>query len=253
MLISCLELLKLYYSIWRLLAGTLTRVANITMIKKRIFKTAILMSLAIVQTAPAFAASSSPGLMFFGVGTGRVDYSSATFVADAFKSQLPASFSVNTDDRDSGLRITGGYQFNKNVAAVVSFTDLGQFAFGGTGVLGPDTIKYEITTDTFGVELGGELSLPLLDNKLIPYVKAGLFIWSSEGELTVTVLPASTAHGSDSDNGIDSVYGFGANYFFNDYIGVGLAWNRYDIGEAYDANGFKVDFLSLSIFMTPGY
>lgn len=223
------------------------------MIKKRFWSLALIPGLLLVQTTPVFAASNSPGLMFFGVGTGWVDYSSATFVADEFKSQLPASFSVNTDDRDSGLRITGGYQFNKNVAAVISFTDLGRFAFGGAGVLGPDTIKYEITTDTFGVELGGELSFPIMNNKLVPYAKAGLFVWSSEAELTLTVTPIDIRHFTDTDDGYDLVYGVGANYFFNDYIGVGLAWDRYDIGEAYGEDGFEVDFLSLSIFMTPGY
>lgn len=188
---------------------------------------------------------------------GPVDYSSANFIADNFQNEVAAQLpgispSYNKDNTDTGVRITGGYQFNKNLSAVFSFTDLGQYTFNGTGTGGTNIVSYDVTANTFGIELGGELAFPVMNNKLIPYANAGLFIWSSEAEWTVLSAIDGKSHGSATDDGNDFVYGIGANYFFNEYVGVGVTWKRYDINSVYGDNGIKIDFLSLNFTFTPG-
>lgn len=213
--------------------------------------------IALIQLQPVYAASNTPGLFFFGAETGSADYSSADFIADNFQNEVAAQLSgispaYNKDNTDSGVRITGGYQFNRYISAIFTFSDLGQYTFNGTGTSGTNIVSYDIKADTFGIELGGELAFPVMDNKLIPYANAGLFIWSSEAEWTVLSSISGEIHGSATDDGNDFVYGIGANYFLNEYVGVGVAWKRYDLNSIYGDNELKIDFLSLSFTFTPG-
>lgn len=228
------------------------------MIKNWLQSLAVIICLTGTPFTAVLAASNTPGLFFFGVGTGAVNYSLSNSTSEKFKNEItdqlpgiPLAFSA--DDSDSGLRISGGYQFNKNLSAVVSFTDLGQFSYNGSGSNGTNIVDYQVSTDTFGVAVGGEYAYPLMDNKLVPYARAGILMWSSESELTATSSINGRIHGSQSNDGIDAAFGLGANYFFNNYIGVGLGWDRYKISDAFGGSTFEMDFLSLTLFMTPGY
>lgn len=227
------------------------------MIKKSIHSLTIIIGASFLNVTSALAASNIPGRLYFGFGGGSVDYSSANSIATSFDDQLAAllpsvPFSLNTDDTDSGIRVSGGYQINKNLSANFAFTDLGEYVFGGTGVNGTNIVNYKVKADAFAVELGGHYAFPVAyNNNFIPYVKAGLLIWSSKADFTVTSTVNGVATGSGQDSGYDLVYGVGANFFFNDYVGAGIAWDRYDIKDAYDGGGLEIDFLSLSVIVIP--
>ncbi|MGD8559039.1 MAG: outer membrane beta-barrel protein [Gammaproteobacteria bacterium] len=208
-----------------------------------------------IPAAAGMAAGNSPGEFFFDVGAGQVNYSADSF-ASSFDNRINSSlrtapFSLDTDDSDIGLRFSGGYQLNSNVAATFSFTDLGEYVFGGTSVDGTTVTSYEVATDAFTVEIGGRYAFPLMSDKFVPYVNAGLLIWSLDSELSVNSNVTGSSSDIDEDSGLYIGIGLGATYFFNDFFGMGAAWNHYDFNDAFKSGSFKMDFLSLSVYLIP--
>lgn len=204
---------------------------------------------------PGLAASNVSEGFFFDVGAGQVKYSADSFAAsfdDRINSALrTAPFSLDTDDSDLGLRFSGGIQLNDKIAATFAFTDLGEYTFGGTSVDGTTVTTYEVVTDAFTVEIGGRYAFPVMNGKLIPYVNAGLLIWSLDSELSVNSNVTGSSSDKDEDSGLNIGFGLGANYFFNDFIGMGVSWNYYDFKDAYKAGSFKMNFLSVNLYLIP--
>ncbi len=105
------------------------------------------------------------------------------------------------DEKDTALRILGGYQYNRNFAAEIGYHDLGE-ASAPAGA-----------TEAAAWELVGIGALPL-GNQFSAYGKLGVY----RGELE--------ALGAEETNS-DLTYGLGLQYDITRAVGVRGEWQRY--------------------------
>jgi len=126
--------------------------------KKSIYSIAIVA--AIAGTGMAQAQQTSPGF-YAGVAVGQ---SKATNVSegdvnDFLRQQGYSNVSTSADKKDSTYRLTGGYQFNQNVAIELLYTDIGNFGTRTTVTGG--TVNADYKAKGFGIDL--VLSAPVTE------------------------------------------------------------------------------------------
>ncbi len=119
------------------------------------------------------------------------------------------------NESDTGLKVFGGYRFNKNVAVEGAYVDLGEFALG--------------FLEQSGLAVEVEATWPIAD-KFGLFAKAGFFAW----EVDV---------GPFSDDGTDSTFGVGGKVALGAHWGVRAEWERFN-----DISGGDVDLISGSVF-----
>ncbi len=146
------------------------------------------------------------------------------------------------DDKGTGWKIFGGYQFNKNFGAEIGYVDLGKATANGviTGVAVSANAKAK------GWELLGVGTFPIAD-KFSAYGKLGFFRWDVDVSATA-VVPGFSATASASDKGTDFTFGVGLKYDFTKNVGARLEWQRYNgLGDSATTGTSDVDLFSLGI------
>jgi len=122
------------------------------------------------------------------------------------------------NDKDTSLKILGGYQFNRNLAAEAGYTDFGKTSSGGTEVK---------ATAWEGVGVG---ILPIGDRFGV-FGKAGFF-W---GE---------TKSGGTSSDSVELTYGVGAHFDITRNLRLRGEWQKYtDVGDG----ATDIDVLSVGV------
>jgi|SRR6185503_3075838 OmpA-OmpF porin, OOP family len=115
------------------------------------------------------------------------------------------------DENDTGIKILGGYQFHRNIAA---------------------EIGYGMLFDKGGVELN---ALELVAVGMFPLANQ----FSLLGKAGFARLDAKGPGGSD--NSTEFTFGIGGQYDLNRNLGLRLQWQRYT------TDGDDVDFLNLGV------
>lgn len=146
------------------------------------------------------------------------------------------------DDSSTGWKVFGGYQFNKNWAAELAYTDLGKFSMNAdvTGGIGGYTgPEYgEVKPQCWSLSAVGILPL---GNNFSLLGKAGVCRWDDryKGVELGTGTPEM-----DTSTGTDLTFGLGAKYDATKNLGVRAEWERFD-NVVHDRS--SVDLLSLSL------
>lgn len=148
---------------------------------------------------------------------------------------------INADDRDTGYKLFGGYQFNKNFALEAGYFDLGSFGFAATTVPA-GTLNGNIKLK--GLNLDAVGMLPLTER------------WSAMGRVGVNY-----AEASDSFTGTGAVnvlnpnpgkreanykVGLGVQYAVTDSLSIRGEAERYRINDAAGSRG-DIDLVSLGL------
>lgn len=118
------------------------------------------------------------------------------------------------DEDDTGFRISGGYQFNRNFAAEVGYVTLFDKGVAGTNI------------EVDGFEILAVGKMPLANNFSV-YGKVGFLMWDAK------------ASGFGSDDGTDLTFGIGLQYDVSRNLGIRGQWQRYDVDDA-DADMFSI-------------
>jgi OOP family OmpA-OmpF porin len=165
-------------------------------------------------SAPAFAQQSDVGWYIGGA------YGMTKIEVDMTGISNPVK-----DESDTGFKIYGGYQFNKNLGAEIGYVDGGKATFSGSGIpvlgIGPFSGDAKATAFTFAA-VG---TLPLNESFALTG-KIGLAAWDSKVSANATGLS-----GSASDSGTDLLYGVGARYNLNKNWGVTLDYEVVDVSD----------------------
>jgi OOP family OmpA-OmpF porin len=134
-----------------------------------------------------------------------------------------------SDDKDTAFKLFGGFQFNKNIAAEVGYTDLGKAKFNGGGEA--KATAWELTA------VG---SFPVWQQLSI---LGRLGFYYGEGKLSDTGVDAKK-------NTTDLTYGLGVGWDFNKNLGVRGEWQRYSKLK-YETSGVSsdsdIDVLGVSV------
>jgi len=139
--------------------------------------------------------------------------------------------SGTVDDKDTGFKIYGGYQFNRNFGLELAWVDLGKASYSGTFLGLPVTGG---TVKASGLNISAVGTLPLGSGFAL-FGKAGLFAWESEANDVTGGVPFS-----GKEDGTDLSIGVGASYDFTKNFAIRAEWERFKaVGD--------IDLLSVGI------
>ena len=169
----------------------------------------ILPATVLAFSAPAVAQGQADAGWYVGGSYGMTTYDIAG---------VPAGISV--DDSDTGFKIFGGFQFNKNWGGEAGYVDFGKATVSGLGLSG----DVGITAFTFA----GTGTLPLGQNFSL-LGKLGLAMWDTSGSA------------GSGDSGTDMYYGVGAAYSFNRNLSLVADY------EMVDAEDDSVSMISVGL------
>ena len=139
---------------------------------------------------------------------------------------VSGSSSLTQDDKDSGFKIWGGYQFNRNLAVEAGYVDLGTLV--QTGTPGPFRIEYGVTGVT-----GAAVGILPLSRGFSLFGKAGLIVESIDQKTTGPVRVTTK-------DGLALMIGVGGRYDITRRFGVQVEWEHFD-------GDLTVDFLSAGV------
>lgn len=220
---------------------------------------------AATTVAPALAAESSG--WYAGLGFGQstnndwMSKDDALDVLDAFGNGLgiyafSGTVDSSSDDKDTGWKIYGGYQFTPNFALEASYLDLGEatakssatgaFASNSLGVFG-GTVYTKVTGEATAITLDAV-------GTINPTPWLGLFakvgVYRAELELTLKGGIATASGGSAASESIDddatNVHvALGADFNVAQNVTVRAEWERLSKADFEDGQA-DLDMLSLS-------
>ena len=152
-----------------------------------------------------------------------------------------ATTSIADRDRDTGYKIFGGYQLNKNFAIEGGYFDLGKYGFTATtlpaGTLNGNIRLRGLNLDTVGI-------LPITD-KLSALGRVGLNYaqardsFSGTGSVNVT-------NPNPSKRGMNYKLGLGLQYAFSESLGMRAEVERYRVNDAIGNKG-HIDLVSVGL------
>lgn len=138
--------------------------------------------------------------------------------------------SGTVDTSDTGFKVFGGYQFNRNVGLEVAYVDLGKASY--SGFAGPDPViggKVEVT----GVNLSAIGAWPVAPNFDV-FGKIGFLSWEDKASDVTGGVPFS-----DKIEGTDLSFGFGAAWHLTRNVRLRVEWERFRVDDT-DADLFSV-------------
>jgi OmpA-OmpF porin, OOP family len=198
-----------------------------------------------IFTAPLTVAAD-PGWYFGGnAGSSQTDVDEDRIAADLLDQGFATTF-MDDNERDTGFKVFGGYQFNKYFSLESGYYDLGDFGYtsftvpAGTlhGVLGAR-----------GLNLDAVLSMPFTP-KFSAFVRAGAAYSEVEGAFEGTGLVNVVEPNSESKE-VNYKFGAGLEYMFTHHFGMRLEAERYRIDDSVGNKG-DIDLYSAGVLFRFG-
>jgi len=152
-----------------------------------------------------------------------------------------ATTSISDDDRDTGYKIFGGYQFNRNFALEGGYFDLGRFGFTAT-TLPAGTLHGDIKVRGLNLDLVGILPITERFSALgrigVTHAEAK-DNFSGTGAVTVT-------NPNLSKKDTNYKYGLGLQYAFTESFAMRAEAERYRINDAVGSKS-DIDLFSVGL------
>jgi len=137
---------------------------------------------------------------------------------------------TSCDDEDTAWRILGGYQFNKNLAAELGYSNGGEVSLSGAGV--------SATIETTLWELVAVGSWPFTPN-FSAYGKLGMYLGDTE--------LSGTGVSNESESNTGLTYGLGVRWDFTKNLGVRAEYQIYsDVGGG-NIGESDIDIISVGV------
>jgi OOP family OmpA-OmpF porin len=204
------------------------------------------LTLALLSTPLAFAQDESSWYMGASAGPTRARIDDDHIVQNMSVGGFPNA-TVTDNDRDTGYKIFGGYQFNRNFALEGSYFDLGKFSFNARTSL-TDTLTGQMQVRGFGLD--AVLSAPLTE-KFSVFGKVGAQYSEARDNFTSTGA-VIVRDPSPSKSEFNPKLGIGMQYAFTDAFAVRAELERYRVNDAVSSRG-DIDHLSVGLVYSWGH
>lgn len=169
---------------------------------------------------------------YLGVGTGQANLRGFCKAVGAV-----AGFSGTCDDSNTGVKVFGGYKFNRLGGVELGYTSFGEGRADGTLSGTPVISRWK----GYGIDLSAVGTLPLGDYFEL-FVKGGLTFWDVRST-TMTV-----ASGEINDRGFSGLVGGGGTWWFMQQAGLRLQYERFQkVGDSSVQVQTNIDFASLNL------
>lgn len=149
--------------------------------------------------------------------------------------------SIADNNRDTGYKLFGGYQINKNFAIEGGYFNLGQFGYVATTVPA-GTLSGNIKLQ--GVNLDGVAMLPVTDQFSV-FGRLGLNYAQARDTFVGSGL-VTVPNSNPGKNQVNYKFGAGLQYAFTDALAMRLEAERYRINDAVGNKG-DVDLVSVGL------
>ncbi len=206
--------------------------------------TLVLVAIAAVASPYAVAADSG-GYIGINVGQSRAKIDDPRITSNLLGGGF-TSVSIVDDDRDTGYKLYGGYQFNKNFALEGGYFDLGKFGFTATtvpaGTLSGNIRLRGLNLDAVGI-------LPI-NQKFSAFGRAGVNYAEARDSFAGTGAVIVT-NPSPSKREANYKFGLGLQYNFTESLGMRAEAERYRINDAVGNRG-DIDLFSLGLVYSFG-
>ncbi len=158
--------------------------------------------------------------------------------------QVTSSSGSQVDD-DAVYALLAGFRFHRFGSAELQFIDLGEVSGRFSSIAGADSLTGTIDSSYRAASLSLVGALPVY-TRLDLIARAGILYWEHEFNLEITASSNSAYIGQSStldDDGVDVVYGIGAQVTILENLQARLEWTRYHGVENEDG----IDAKSLSL------
>lgn len=179
-------------------------------------------------------------------GGANIGRSAATIDGDRIRDQLEQSGVLNVtgfdkDDRETGYKIFGGYQFNQYLSTELGFFDLGKFDFSAT-TNPPGTLDGSIKVRGLNLDLVG--FLPVTE-RFSAFGRIGVSYTHAKDDLysTGAVAPVNS---NNTERAGNYKFGAGVQYAFTPALAMRAEAERYRISSDNLSDG-DVDLFSLGV------
>ena len=148
---------------------------------------------------------------------------------------------INSDNRDTGYKVFGGYQLNRNFAVEGGYFDLGQFSFTANTVpLG--SLSGNIKLKGFNLDIVG--TVPLTE-RFSAFARVGANATQAKDTFDSTGL-VFVANRNPSKRETNMKFGGGLEYAFTDALSMRAEVERYRVNDAVGSRG-DIDLASIGL------
>lgn len=197
----------------------------------------------------ALAAIASPWVMaddtgWYGgisVGQSRATIDDARIASGLLGGGI-ATTSIADDNRDTGGKLFGGYQFNRNVALEGGYFDLGRFGFVAN-TIPAGTLTGNIRLSGLNLDLVGTLPIT---GKFSAFGRVGMNYADARDTFTAAGGLLGVANPNLSKRTTNYKYGLGLQYAVNDSLALRAEAERYRINDAVGDKG-DINLVSLGL------
>jgi len=191
-------------------------------------------------SGPFASAAETGGYGGISVGRSRADFDEARITGGLLGAGL-ATTSITDDERDTGYKIFGGYQFNKNFAVEAGYFDLGRFSFTATTApAGTLTGNFKVR----GLNLDAVGILPITE-RFSAFGRVGVQYAKTRDSFAGTGA-VLVANPNPSERDTNYKYGLGLQYDFTPSLGVRVEGERYRINDGIGGKE-NVDLVSVGL------
>lgn len=151
---------------------------------------------------------------------------------ESIASDMALITSGSVDAKDTGWKLYGGFMFTRNFGVELAYVDLGKAKYSG------DFFGLPVTGGTIeatGFNMAAIGAIPL-SPALSLFGKLGIFSWEAEANDRTAGLPFT-----QTLDGNDLFFGFGASYSFTRNLSVRGEWERFQLDDT------DVDLLSIGL------
>jgi len=171
---------------------------------------------------PAALAADAGWYIGGSAGRSKVD------VDEAQLDSLAPGSSITSHEKDTGLKVFGGYQFTKNLALEAAYIDFGGFNATQTVSTGTVQVKFEPR----GWNIAGVAILPI-NQSFSLFGKLGALNWSLDYKCTTASGSFSCLSPSNrSASGTDLSFAAGLSYVITRQLNLRVEYERFkDVGD----------------------
>ncbi|MDP1717782.1 MAG: outer membrane beta-barrel protein, partial [Burkholderiales bacterium] len=209
--------------------------------------TLVLAALATIASPYAVAADSG-GYIGINIGQSRAKIDDERITRYLSGGAFPGPVSIVDDERDTGYKLYGGYQFNKNFALEGGYFDLGRFGFTAT-TSAPNAGTLTGNIKLRGVNLDAVGILPI-NQKFSAFGRAGVNYAEARDSFAGTGAVIVT-NPNPSKREANYKFGLGLQYNFTESLGMRAEAERYRINDAVGNRG-DIDLFSLGLVYSFG-
>jgi OmpA-OmpF porin, OOP family len=216
------------------------------MSKARHSRTLGLVALALIASSLAMAQESG---WYVGGSIGR---SKATIdnkrIVDSLTYGGLATTSIHDDDHDTGYKVFGGYQFNRNFALEGGYFNLGKMDFTAYTLPG-GTLNGSLKTQGLNLDLVGLLPIT---RKFSAFARAGVTRAKTSDAFSASGAAGVVNPAPGDKRAWNAKAGVGLQYQINETFGLRAELERYRITDAINVRG-DIDLLSAGLVIRFGH